>query len=300
LSTRQVLILAVAAASVSLAGCDKIKQVLGGKPSGQVVATVNGDEITALELKAEMGGFAARDPKVQKAAEQQVLQQIILRRLVADEARKQKLDKVSDYTIQVKRGEETLLAQAYERKLLQGLPPPTQRDAENFVADHPDQFANRRMIALDEIIAPAAKLDPQKLAPLKTLDEIKKQLDADSIPYQESSGELDTLSMPPQMVAALGRLGPNDAFILPQRSPGAVVFARVAGQKSQPFKGDLATNYAMRVLGQQKQSDVLRGKLEALRKASESKIVYSAGFKPPAAPAAKAPPAASPTPPAQK
>src|SRR5215831_14022696 len=102
--------LVAAAASVSLAGCDKIKHLLGGKPSGQVVATVDGNEITTLELKAEMGGFTARDPKIQKAAEQQVLQQIILRRLVADEARKQKLDKVSDYTIQVKRGEETLLA----------------------------------------------------------------------------------------------------------------------------------------------------------------------------------------------
>jgi EpsD family peptidyl-prolyl cis-trans isomerase len=267
---------------------------MGGKPGGQVVATVDGNEITTLELKAEMGGFNAPDAKVQKAAEQQVLQQIIMRRVIADEARKQKLDKASDYTIQVKRGEEALLAQAYERKLVQGLPPPTQRDAENFVADHPDQFANRKVIALDEVIAPAAKLDPKKLAPLKTLEEIKHQLDADNVPYQESSGELDTLTMPSGMVAALGKLGPNDAFILPQRSNGAVVFARVAGQKSEPFRGDLATNYAMRILGQQKQSDVLRSKLEALRKASDSKIVYAAGYKPPTPPAKPAAPGAAP------
>ena len=297
------LIVAAASASVALSGCDKVKHLFGGKPSGQVVATVNGDEITTLELKAEMGGFASKDPKVMKAAEQQALQQIIMRRLVAQEARAQKLDKTSDFTIQVKRGEEALLAQLFERKLVQGLPPPTQRDAENFVVDHPDQFANRRIIQLDQVIAPANKIDPKKLEPLKTLDDVKKAFDAGNVPYQESSGELDTLSAPPQLIAAIGKLPPGEVFVLPQR--GAYVFSRVAGQKSQPFRGDMATNYAMRVLAQQKTGDVVRKRLEALRKGAESKIVYSAGFKPPppapagaAAPAAAAPAAAAPAAPA--
>ena len=71
MKSKTVILMTVAAASLSLGGCDKIKHLIGGKPSGQVVATVNGDEITALELKAEMGGFSSRDPKIQKAAEQQ-------------------------------------------------------------------------------------------------------------------------------------------------------------------------------------------------------------------------------------
>jgi peptidyl-prolyl cis-trans isomerase C len=281
LSSKTLLLLFASAASLSLAGCDKIKHLIGGgKPSGQVVATVNGDEITSLELKAEMGGFAAPDPKVQKAAEQQALQQIILRRVAAQEARAEKLDKASDYTIQVKRGEEALLAQALERKMLQGQAPPTQRDAENFVADHPDQFANRRVISLDEVIAPANKVDPKKLQSLKTLEDVKRQFEADSVPYQETVGELDTLTTPPALVAAIGKLGPDEAFVLPQR--GAYVFSRVAGQKSEPFRGDLATNYAMRLLAQQKQGDVVRQRLQALRKAAEPKIVYAAGYAPPA------------------
>ena len=300
MSSKALLLLFAAAASVSLAGCDKIKHLIGGKPSGQVVATVNGDEITSLELKAEMGGFVARDPKVEKAAEQRALQQIILRRVAAQQARAEKLDKTSDYTIQVKRGEETLLAQALERKMLQGQAPPTQRDAENFVADHPDQFANRRVISLDEIIAPASKVDPKKLQSLKTLDDVKRVFEADSVPYQETVGELDTLTTPPALIAAIGKLGPNEAFVLPQR--GAYVFSRVAGQKTEPFRGDLATNYAMRLLAQQKQSDVVRQNLQALRKAAEPKIVYAAGFKPPApAPAAgAAAPAAAPAAPPAK
>ena len=297
MNSKTILIVAAASASVALGGCDKIKHLIGGKPSGQVVATVNGDEITTLELKSEMGAFASKDPKVMKAAEQQALQQIIMRRLVSEEAKKEKLDKTPDYSIQVKRGEEALLAQSFERKLVQGMAPPTQRDAENFVVDHPDQFANRRIISLDQIIAPATKVDPKKLTDLKTLDDVKRSFDANSVPYQESNGELDTLTAPPQLVAAISKLPANEVFVLPQR--GAFVFNRVAGQKSQPFRGDLATNYAMRVLAQQHQTDIVRKRLETLRKDAESKIVYSKGFAPPPKPAA-APgtpaPAAAPAP----
>jgi EpsD family peptidyl-prolyl cis-trans isomerase len=301
LKSKTILIVAAASASVALAGCDKVKHLIGGKPSGQVVATVNGEEITALELKSEMGGFASKDPKVMKAAEQQALQQIIVRRLVAQEARKEKLDKGSDFTIQVKRGEESLLAQTFERKLVASLAPPTQREAENFVVEHPDQFANRRILQLDQVIAPASKVDPKKLESLKTLDEVKKAFDAGNVPYQDSNGELDTLSAPPALITAIGKLPPGEVFVLPQR--GAFVFSRVAGVKSAPFRGDLATNYAMRVLTQQKQNDVVRKRLETMRKGAESKIVYSAGFKPPppakpaagaAAPEAPAAPAAAP------
>jgi EpsD family peptidyl-prolyl cis-trans isomerase len=293
------LLIFVAAAGVTLAGCDKVKHMFGGKPSGQVVATVNGEEITALELKAELGNFATQDPKVMKAAQQQALQQIIMRRLVAQEARAQKLDKTPDFSMQLKRGEEALLAQALERKLVSGLTPPTQRDAENFVLDHPDQFANRRILTLDQVIAPAAKVDPKKLKALGSLDDVKKQFDTDGVPYQVTQGQLDTLTTPPGLITAINKLPANEVFVLPQR--GAYVFSRVADQKSEPFRGDMATNYAMRVLGQQRQQDTVRKHFDTARKEAEAKIVYAPGFKPPpptkgapAAPAPAAPAAAAP------
>ncbi|HEY0435140.1 MAG TPA: hypothetical protein VGC92_00770, partial [Phenylobacterium sp.] len=257
---------------------------------------------TSLELKQEMNGFSSRDPKVTKAAQQQALQQMIVRRLVAQQARADKLDKTSDYTIQVKRGEETLLAQLYERKLTQGMAPPTARDAENFVASHPDQFANRKILTLDQVMAAPTKVSPEKFQGLKTLEDVKHLMDTEAVPYQESSAELDTLTAPPALVANINKLPAGEVFVLPQR--GVLVFNRIAGVKSVPFKGDMATNYAMRVLNQQHAQDVVRNKLQAMRKAAEAKIVYSPGFKPPAptaaagtanpAAAAAAPPAAAP------
>jgi EpsD family peptidyl-prolyl cis-trans isomerase len=279
---------------LTLSGCDKIKGLMGGKPSGQVVATVNGQEITSLELKSELNGFAARDPKVMKTAQQQALQQIILRRLVVQKAKDEKLDKSPDYTLQLRRGEEGLLTQLYERKIASKVEPPTQRDAENYVASHPDQFANRKIITLDQVVAAPTKVDPQKLASLKTLDEVKALFDANSVPYQESAGELDSLNANPQMIAQILKLPPNDVFVVPQR--GAYVFNRISSVRTVPFRGDLATNYATNLLRQQRAQDSVRKQVVALRTAAEPKIVYAAGFKPDKSPvaAAGAPAAAAP------
>ncbi len=291
MKSKALLVALAVSTSLTLSGCDKIKGLVGGKPSGQVVATVNGQEITSLELKAEMNGFASRDAKVMKAAQQQALQQIILRRLVVQKARDQKLDKTPDYSMQVRRGEEGLLTQLYERKISGTVAPPTQRDAENYVVSHPEQFANRKIINLDQVVAAPNKVDPQKLAALKTLEDVKALFDANNIPYQESSGELDTLSANPQMIAQITKLGPGEVFVVPQR--GAYVFNRIAGTRTVPFRGDMAVNYATNVLRQQHGQDAVRRDVVALRNAAEAKIVYAPGFKPdkpvaPGAPAAAA------------
>lgn len=295
MNSKALLLALAVSTSLTLSGCDKIKGLVGGKPSGQVVATVNGQEITSMELKQELNGFASRDPKIIQAAQQQALQQIILRRLVVQRAKDQKLDKTADFNLQVRRGEEGLLTQLYERKIAGTIPPPTQRDAQNYVSDHPDQFANRRIITLDQVIAAPNKLDPAKLSSLKSLEDVKALFEASSVPYQESVGELDSLSANPQMVAQISKLPPGEVFVVPQR--GAYVFNRISGSRPVPFRGDLAVNYATNLLRQQHAQEAVRKDVTSLRSAAEAKIVYAKGYKPPAPAkpgAAVAAPAAAP------
>jgi EpsD family peptidyl-prolyl cis-trans isomerase len=275
-------------AALTLSGCDKVKSLMGGKPEGQVAATVNGKEITALELRAELGGFGSRDPAVMKAAQQQALERIILRRLLADEARKQKLDKSPDYTIQVTRGEETLLAQLYERKLASSLTKPSRQEAEAFVASHPDMFADRKVLFVDQVIAAPNKLKADQLRPLKTLDEVKNLLDTEGVQYQQNAVVLDTMSANPQLVAGIKGLPAGEIFVVPQN--GSILFNQVNGARAVPFRGDMAMTYAMNVLRQQKAQASVIDKIKALRKAAEKSVVYNAAYKP--APPPKAAPAA--------
>lgn len=269
--------------SMTLGGCSQIKKLVGGKPSGQVVATVNGEEITSLELRQEMGGFASRDPKIVKLAQQRALQQIIMRRLLAQKAKADKLDKTAEYTLQVRRGEETLLAQTYERKLASASSTPSRQDAQTFIESNPGRFAQRRILVVDQLItAPSPKITPDSLKPLKTLEEVKVLLQQNNLPFQENVVSIDTLSADSRMVGQIDHLPPGEVFVVPQN--GALTFNRISSTRPVPFTGDAAVRYATNTVKGQRAQSLVQTKLETIRKEAEPKIVYNAAFKP-AAPA---------------
>ena len=295
MKSRTLAIAVLISAGLTLSGCDQVKKLLGGgKASGQVVATVDGKEITNLELRSELGGFGSRDPKIMKAAQQEALQRIILRKMLAEEGHKLKLDKATDYTLQVARGEETLLAQLYQRKLASGISQPTRQEAEAFVTAHPEMFANRKVLFVDQVIAAPNKIEPARLQPLHTLDEVRGLLDAEGVQYQQNAVVLDTLSADPRLVAGINSLPPNEIFVIPQR--GSILFNQIGASRSVPFQGDMATAYAMNVLRGRRAQELVTKKLTDMRKAIEPKITYNPAFKPPpktaAAPPARAPAAA--------
>lgn len=295
MKTKALVVVAAVSAGLALSGCDQVRKLVGGgKPTGQVVATVDGEEITTLQLRAELGTFSSRDPNVMKAAQQQALQRIILRKMLAEEAKKQKLDKGTDYTLQLERGRETLLAQLYQRKLATQTTQPTRAEAEAFVQSHPEMFANRRVMFVDQVIAAPSKIPPDRLRPLKTLDEVKALLAAEGVQYQENAVVLDTLTGNPALVKAVINLPPGEVFVIPQGA--SLLFNQVTATRPTPFVGDMATAFAMNTVRGRKAQDFVAKKVTDMRKGAESKITYNPAYKPPppkkAAP--KAPAAAAP------
>ena len=289
------LMLTTVAVATMLAGCDRIKGLVGCKPSGQVVATVGGKEITALELRSEMAGFGSRDPEIMKQAQQQALQQIIMRRLVAQKAEEDKLDKSSDYVLQKSRADETLLAQLYQRKLAAAITVPSRQEAEAYVAANPGAFANRRILSINQVIVGPNKVAPERFRPLASLEEVRALFDAEGVPYQENVSMIDTLSADPRMVQQITALPPGEVFVIPQQ--GALVFNRIKETSSVPFTGELAIRYAGNVLRQRRAQEAVGNRMQQIRKDGEKEIVYNESYKPkPAKPAAKG---AAPAPKAQ-
>ena len=88
-----------------LAGCGKG----GAEPEkGQVVATINGKDVTIHELNAELQGAnvpANISADQKKQIEQAALQQVVNRRILADIARERGLDKTPMFLLQEKRAE---------------------------------------------------------------------------------------------------------------------------------------------------------------------------------------------------
>jgi EpsD family peptidyl-prolyl cis-trans isomerase len=276
--SKTLLLLLVASVAVGVAGCDKVKRKLTGEPTGQVVATVGGEEITSLELRNELGGFSSKDPKIMKEAQDQALQQIIVRNLLAQRAKAQKLDRVPLYSLQVRRGERTLLAQMYESKMFGNVAPPTRQEAENYIANNPDKFAKRRIIVLERVVTPADRVAKEKIPTINTMEALKALLDAQATPYQETIATVDTLSADLDTAKGIEKLPPSEVFVFQEGN--AYVFNHVLQTREAPFRGELAIAFATDQLRKSQALDFVRTQILGLRRAAEATITYGKGFKP--------------------
>lgn len=286
-------------ACIAMSGCGLIGG--GGKaPKGQVVATVNGEEITVTELNRELGGVSPSNPQERKAMEQAALQAIITRKLMVQAAEEQKLDKTAVFAQQELQAKEAMLVGALQRKIAATIGNPPRNEAEKFVAEHPNMFAQRRVMVVDQVVA--AKFDPKlmkEFEPLKTLEEIEAVLTRENIEFQRTTTVLDTLSAPQGLTDTLMKLPPNEIFIFPRGN--AVFVNQIRDTRVMPFTGERAVNFAVAGLKQMRTQEAIAKQVESLRKAAEDKITYNDKYKPEkpkpgAKPAAPAVPAPAPTP----
>lgn len=274
----------LAAGLICLSGCGEDKAAAA--PKGQVVATADGIEITQRELAAEMdliGSAAAGDPeRVRQAA----LQQIIARKLLAREARVRKLDDSPDFGLLKQRAEEGVLEALLQRSMTRNLPAPTVEDAQRYMADNPDLFAQRKLFSVEQVRVPLAQgqalLD--KLKPLNSLDEVEAVFQREDVKFQRNTGTLDAMQSPPGMVKQMLDLPPGEIFILPMQDSLSV--NKIIEIRSVPVDEGEAERFALNYLRQKGISDTLKNQLAEVMKKHKDKIRYQRGYGPAVAEAA--------------
>jgi EpsD family peptidyl-prolyl cis-trans isomerase len=287
----------IAVSCISLGAC-KFPSIPGlpgsaKAPTGQVVATVGGKEITRLELEAELAGINTQDPKIRKAAEQQALQMLVTRTILADEARRQQLDKTPDFALQQQRATDVLLVQTLQAKVANAVPAPTDEEAQRFVTDHPDIFAQRKVLMVD-MIRMARPSDPnvlEGLKPLKTLPDIDAYLTANHVDHAKGSGKIDAVGADPALFAKIMALPPNEVFLYPGPN-GTLLVNQITSTQVQPFEGDQANKYAMAVLKRQRLQEAVTKQMRQIVQAQAKSVRYNDAYKPAATPGAA--PAAAP------
>lgn len=279
-----------------LAGCGNSGEEQLEK--GQVVATVDGKDVTVHELNAELQGVNLPQGADRKAVEQAALQQVVQRRILADIARERGLDKTPMYLLQEKRAEETILAQMLQRSLASSIKPPTGQEIQTFIAQNPQLFAQRKIFSVDQIQFEAPKDMRQLTAyqPLKTMEEVEAQVKKDGLRYRRAPATLDVATANPMLVQQVLRLPPGEIFIIPAGQ--AVVANRITGERVEPLAGEDANRLATSLLQQQRYQDLLKRDLEPKVKTARDAVKYQEGYAPPKAPNAPAP--AAPAAPAAK
>lgn len=273
-------------ACLAVAGC----QPSAKAPTGQVAATVDGQEITQKQIDAELAGIQlGNDPHALEAARRQALQSIVARKLLAKAARDSGLDKTPEFAMREQGQTEAILAQALEAKLVNEMPQPTADDAQDFMRKYPDTFAERKIFTVDQIrfVPPSGSNVLREIQPLNTLEEVEAVLKRENIPFQRSIDRFDSVGNDPKLVEQLVKLPPNAVFILPSRA--GVLADQIKDVKVEPYTGEAATKYATQLLLMQRRREALQRYLgQVMAKADARKaIVFSKTYQPPKAQSSK-------------
>lgn len=278
-------------AAVAVGACHR-PEMLGGKPSaptGEVVAKVDGHEITLRQLRAELQGVPVADPKQMKALQQRALQLIVFRTLLADAARKQGIDKSPDFVMQRDRMVDTLLTQMLQAKTAKAVPAPSPEEVDRFISDHPALFAQRKIFNVDQIrfVRPADPAILKGLQPLNSLDEIAAFLTSKNIKFARGDGRLDAVALDSKVVDAIAKVPQGEPFVI--GGGDALLANQIKSVDVQPLQGANATKYAAALLTRQHTQEAVQREAQQVIAAGMKRVAYNPAYAPPASPPAASP-----------
>lgn len=226
-----------------------------------MLAVVNGEEITIPELNAEArarGIVIASDV----AARQALLQELIDRKLLAQTARKQRLDRTPDYILQSRRADELTLVQELTDVAGRSARQPTEQQLAAFVAANPQAFSERAVVTVEQMGAGAAA-PPAKMAAVgsaRTLEQAAAILGNPALAATKVMQTWDTARLDRASATSLLAAHPDQLLVLHPPGSGWLVVRKISATPSPVApdqQADAALALARAQISQQVSADLL-------------------------------------------
>lgn len=264
-------LLAGAIVSLTLQACN-------AEPTGQVVAVVNGEEITQGELNAEIGELPETALGNKEAIRRQVLQQIVDRRLMAQVAKEEGFDRDPLFVTRERRLREELLVQMYGQKQNETIRVPDGAAVKKYLAENPGKFSERAEYIVDQIVfgMPGDQQVLKALEADKTLAEVEATLKRFKLDYSRGPNSLDSASVPSSVLKQILALPAGEPFVIPVQ--GSVTVSVITGRKPVPTTEQEAAPLAAQAMRTQNLTDLLQTRLKDAR--AKADIEYQKGLEP--------------------
>ncbi len=286
----------LAAAGLSACG-DKDK-----KP-GQSLASVNGKEITILQLNEELQRAGVQSAQ-QAVASKQLLESLIDRQLLQNEAEKEKVDRDPKVMQAIERAKALILAQAYMQKRIGAAVRPSKAEVEAYFTQNPQFFTQRKQFDMRQLILPTSALNDELKAVIdgaRSLGDVAQWLDSHKVAYAPSQVSRTSADLAPELSSKLAAMSKGQLFIVREGERSLLV--SLSDVKDTPVGLDVATPQIEQFLVNKKSKDAADAELKRLR--ASAKIEYfnkdasataaAPAGAPVAAPAAPAPDPAAPS-----
>lgn len=264
----------VAFATLAMTACNK-------EATGQVAAVVNGDEITLQEINAEVGNAPVPEGVDKKLVQQAALQRILERRLLAQAAKGDGLNKSPEYLLRERQLQDALLVQLMGQKMERSLKVPSQQEIDKFIAENPVQFGERKIYSVDRIQFAL----PKDLGAIKALEndhsmaEVATRLDQLGIKFRRDNAQMDSAQIGAERLKQIQALPAGEPFVVPEN--GVVTVGIITGERAEPVPAADARPMAVQAIRNKQLGESLQQRLKQAR--AEADIEYQPGFAPPAA-----------------
>ncbi len=264
--------------STILVGCGGEKNE---KQNTQVIANVNGEEVTIHQLNQTLGQLRVRvTQENQQEIKLKALDHLVDQTLVLQAAQQAKLDRNPEVLSALEAAKRKVLVDAYVQRTLQGVGKPTTQEIKVFYNEHPQIFADRKMFVYTQLTMPVEKEALESLVTelkaIKTLEELLPILHEKDISYKKTVEANPSEKLPPPLLAPLNSLKVGDIGYL-KMSDGLLVI-ELQQALAQPVTLEQATPAIGRQLYKQKQKEAAEKLVESLKE--NAQIEYLGEFAP--------------------
>lgn len=258
---RRAPLFAVMVLATALVGCH------GSAPTGQVIARVDGEEITSTQLQQLLDRLPAPQDVAVRA---RTAQSLIDETLFASEAEQAGLAKDPRIARDIDAARRAILAQAFLRTVAPPRPV-TDADIAQYYRRYAFAFANRRKYAVTDMVVPGGSDLDQYVRPLgtsMTLEQLGETLRKRGTAFQTKAFAFVSDSISPDMARQFSILSPGASYSF--REGTVRHFGRIEQVEASPVSLADATETIRGAVVMSRVDRAARAKLAALR--AEGKV----------------------------
>jgi len=263
---KRMLLLALLLAATCLAACGSRNN------TGQVLARVNGEDITELMLNNELKRSGIQADLLEEE-HKQLLESMIDRQLLVAEAMRRKIDRIPEIMQSIEHARLHIIEQAYLEKISSDISRPPKIAIEGYYQDHPELFSRRKEFALNQLVFPGKNFSPALKSFIDTcnsIDKVANWLDTHHVPFTRKHILRSTTDLPQKAVTILQEMPKGKFFLITEG--GNKILNLVTAINDRPVSLPEAELQIEQFLSRQIYKNTVNSEIARLR--ALSKIMY--------------------------
>jgi peptidyl-prolyl cis-trans isomerase C len=262
--------------SIALTALAILSGCTASEPKGQVIAVVNGEEVTIPELNAEARARGV-DIGTNPALRNGLVQELVQRKLLVQEARRREVDRDPDYLLATRRLDEMLLVDQLASAAVPGAAPTDDEIAE-YIRSHPQAFGQRMLWSVEQLsFRPVQEAQLRRsIETAPSLDAIGRLLRRAGIETVRQKELWDSAMLPAEWHRQLLAAGTGDAVLL--RKPEWTIAVQLLSGSPNPVPESQRAALARQMRRQELRQAALEQVLQDVQ--SDARITYQDDFAP--------------------